>query len=97
VPPMLEPKDRPALSREALLALVAELQRQLAELRASNEALRVEIDQLKHDGKRQAAPFSRGTRVPAPSLLDANLALGPSATVKPHPLRRSPSRRWTCR
>jgi transposase len=63
---MLEPKDRPALSREALLALVAELQRQLAELRASNEALRVEIDQLKHDGKRQAAPFSRGTRVPDP-------------------------------
>ena len=63
---MLEPKDLPALSHEELLALVAELQRQLAELRASNEALRAEIDQLKHDGKRQAAPFSRGTRVPDP-------------------------------
>ena len=63
---MIEPKDLPALSREELLALVVELQRQIAELRASNEALRAEIEQLKGGGKRQAAPFSRGTRVTDP-------------------------------
>jgi transposase len=63
---MMEPKDLPTLDREELLALVAELQRQIAELRASNEALRAEIDQLKRGGKRQAAPFSKGTRVAEP-------------------------------
>jgi transposase len=47
------------LSREELLALVAELQRPIA-------ALRAEIDQLKRAGKRQAAPFSQGTRVAEP-------------------------------
>ena len=63
---MSEPKDLPALSREELLALVVERQRQIAEWRASNEALRAEIEQLKGGGKRQAAPFSRGTRVTDP-------------------------------
>jgi transposase len=63
---MIEPRDLPALSREELLALVGELQRQITELRASHEALRVEIDQLKRGGKRQAAPFSKGTRVADP-------------------------------
>ena len=41
------------LSREELIALVLELQRQIAELRA-------EIDQLKRSGHRHAAPFSKG-------------------------------------
>jgi transposase len=63
---MSEPRDLPALSREELLALVVELQRQLRELRASHEALRAEIDQLTRGGKRQAAPFSKGTRVADP-------------------------------
>ena len=63
---MIEPKELPALSRKELLALVVELQRQIAELRASNEALRAEIEQFKGGGKRQAAPFSRGTRVTDP-------------------------------
>ena len=40
MPPMSEPKDLPALSREELLALVVELQSQIAEVRASDEALR---------------------------------------------------------
>lgn len=56
---MSEPRDLPALSREELLALVVELQRQITELRA-------EIDQLTRGGKRQAAPFSKGTRESAP-------------------------------
>jgi transposase len=63
---MIEPKDLPVLSREELLALVVELQCQIAEWRASHEALRAEIDQLTRGGTRQAAPFSRGTRVTDP-------------------------------
>lgn len=59
MPAMIEPTYLATLSREELLALVAELQRQVAELRA-------EIDQLKRGGKRQAAPFSKGTRVAEP-------------------------------
>jgi transposase len=64
---MSEPTDLPALSREDLLALVAERPRQSAELTANNEVLRAELDQLTRSGKRQAAPFSKGTRVPAPT------------------------------
>jgi transposase len=52
---MLKPEHLPTLSREELLALVAELQRQIA-------ALRAELDELKRGGKRQAAPFSKGAR-----------------------------------
>ena len=70
---MIPPEPLASLSREELLALVTELQRQntalqrrVAELTASHEALRAEIDQLKRGGKRQAAPFSKGIREPAP-------------------------------
>jgi transposase len=63
VPPIMEPRDLLALSREELLALLGELQCQITEWRASHEALRTEIDQRKRRGKRQAAPFSKGTRV----------------------------------
>ena len=63
---MIEPEHLSTLSREDLLALVAELQRQIAELTASNEALRAEIDQFKRGGKRQVAPLSKGTRVAEP-------------------------------
>ena len=62
---MIAPERLTSLSREELLALVAELQRQMtalqrqvAELAASNETLRAEIEQLKRSGKRQAAPSS---------------------------------------
>jgi transposase len=67
---MIEPKDLPALSREELLALVVELQRQIAELRT-------EIDQLKRGGKRQAAPFSKGTRVAEPKPPGRKPGAGP--------------------
>jgi transposase len=63
---MIEREPLQALSREDLLAVVAERQRQIAELRASHEALRAEIDQLKRGGKRQAAPFAKDTRATAP-------------------------------
>jgi cell division protein FtsB len=54
---MNEPKNVPTLSREERLALVVELQRQIAELRASHEALRAEIEQLKGGGKRRPPRF----------------------------------------
>ena len=55
-----------SLSREDLLALVATLQRQIAELTARHEALHAEIERLRRGAKRQAAPFSKGTRVANP-------------------------------
>ena len=63
---MNAPKNVPTLSREERLALVVELQRQIAEWRASHEAWRAESEPLQGGGKRQAAPCSRGTRVLAP-------------------------------
>ena len=79
---MIEPKDLPALSREELLALVVELQRQIAELRT-------EIDQLKRVGSARRLPFRRARVWPSPSLLGASRELAPSATVRPHHPRRS--------
>ena len=67
---MLEPKDLPALSREELLALVVEWPRQITEWRA-------EIDQLKRGGKRQAAPFSKGTRIAEPKPPGRTPGAGP--------------------
>ena len=63
---MIPPENLPSLSRDELLALVAVLQRQVAALTAANEALRADIARLTRDGKRQAAPFSKGTRVAQP-------------------------------
>jgi transposase len=62
-------EDISTLSREDLLVLVAELQRQVlalqdqvAQLAASNQGLLAENEQLKRNAKRQATPFSKGTR-----------------------------------
>jgi hypothetical protein len=74
---MTEPDHLLAWSREDLLALVAALQRQIAELTASNEALRAEIEQLRRQGKRQAAPFSKGTRVAKPKRPGRKPGTGP--------------------
>ena len=70
---MSSPEDIAPLNREELLALVAELQRQVtvlqqqvAQLTASNQELSAEVDQLTRQSKRQAAPFSKGTRVSKP-------------------------------
>ena len=67
------PEDTTSLSQEELLALVAqlqqqvsELQRQVAQLAASNETLQAENAELKRGAKRQATPFSKGTRVSQP-------------------------------
>src|ERR687891_88582 len=70
---MTTPEDMASLSREELLALVAELQRQVAvlqkqvtELSTRNQALAAENDQLKRSAKGQATPFAKGTRVSKP-------------------------------
>lgn len=73
-----------SLNPEALLALVVELQRQNAELQrqvaaltAGHEALRSELEQLKRGGKRQAAPFSKGTHKPTPKCPGRKPGSGP--------------------
>src|SRR5262249_22164448 len=63
---MITPKDLASFSREDLLALVAEQQRQIAELTATIKALQAEIARLTRNAKGQAAPFSNGTRVVEP-------------------------------
>lgn len=63
---MTLPENLTVLNRDDLLALVAALQRQIAELTARNEALQAEIEPLRRGAKRQAAPFSQGTRVTPP-------------------------------
>jgi Tfp pilus assembly protein FimV len=70
---MTLPEDTTSLNWEKLLALVAqlqhqvrELQHQVAQLAASNAALQAENAELKRGAKRQAAPFSKGTRVSQP-------------------------------
>ena len=63
---MTPPENLTSLNRDELLALLVELQRQIAELTARNAALQAEIDQLRRGAKRQTAPFSKGTRVANP-------------------------------
>jgi transposase len=66
-------KDIASLSREELLVLVAEQQQQiiqlhgqLAEAMTTIKTLQVEMDRLKREQKRSAAPFSKSTRVRQP-------------------------------
>ncbi len=63
---MTSPTDLQSLSRDYLIALVVRQQSQIAELTATVETLRGEVERLTRDGKRQAAPFSKGTRVAHP-------------------------------
>ena len=70
---MTSPEDMASLSREELLALVAQLQRQVralqaqvAQLATDNQELRVAVERLTRQSKRQATPFSKGTRVSKP-------------------------------
>ncbi len=60
------PAPPAALSRDDLGKLVLAQQHQIAELTAKVEALQAEVERLQREGQRQAAPFSKGTRVAAP-------------------------------
>jgi transposase len=70
---MNSPEDIASLSWEELLALVAEQQQQITQLHsqlatatATIESLQVEVERLTREKKRQAAPFSKGTRESKP-------------------------------
>lgn len=67
------PKDLASLSRDELLGLIraqqqhlAEQEQQIVQLTATVEVLQAEVERLKPEGQRQAAPFSKGTRVATP-------------------------------
>jgi uncharacterized small protein (DUF1192 family) len=55
------PRDITSLSREELLVLVAQLERQVAHLSANLEALQAENAQRQRSNKRQTAPFPKAT------------------------------------
>jgi hypothetical protein len=81
---MNAPEHLTLLSRDALLALVAEQQRhmaeqqrQLTELTARLEALQAEVERLTRGTKRQAAPFSKGSRVAEPKPSGRKPGAGP--------------------
>jgi transposase len=63
---MSPPEGLESLSRDELLVLVLQLQRKLTELEGSVQDLRAEVDRLNRENKRQAAPFSKGTRIRQP-------------------------------
>jgi transposase len=74
---MATPADLQSLSRDALIALVVQLQRRNDELTAAVETLRAEVERLTRDGHRQAAPFSKGTRVTHPKKPGRKPGRGP--------------------
>ena len=92
---MTLPEHLTPLSRDELLALVVNQQRQIVELTARIAALQAEIERLTRSAKRQAAPFSKGTVCPRRSALGASPALGSFATVSPRGPSSSPNRLWT--
>ena len=55
--------DLDSLSRDDLIRLILELQRQIDDLRKQNEELR-------RKDKRSAAPFSKGERLAVPAAVD---------------------------
>src|ERR687891_1348765 len=86
LPAMRPPEDIDSLSREELLALVLQLQRKLIELESSVEDLRGEVDRLTREQKRQAAPFSKGSRVTHPKRPGRKPGSGTfSFRLAPHP------------
>jgi transposase len=74
---MPEPENLARLSRAELVQVMAEQQGQLAELRARVAALQEEVERLKREGQRQAAPFSKGTRVATPKKPGRKPGQGP--------------------
>jgi hypothetical protein len=77
------PENLASLGREALLALVVEQQHQLAALMARVDALPAEIERLRRSTKRQAAPFSKGTRVANPKRPGRKPGAGPFCYREP--------------
>lgn len=65
------------LSREELVQVILEQQRQIAELQARLAAVQAELEQLKRAGKRQAAPFAKGKRKAQPKRPGRKRGQGP--------------------
>jgi transposase len=83
---MTTPEDIGSLDREELLDLVERLQRQLNDLQARNQGLQAEVERLTRQSKRQAAPFSRGTRSQQPKRPGRKPGKGTFSFRKaPHP------------
>jgi hypothetical protein len=80
---MTSPEDMASLSREGLLALVAQLA-------TDNQELRVEVERLTRQSKRQATPFSKRALHQAPHAPRPQAQ--PGYFLVPLPLRKSPSR-----
>jgi transposase len=82
---MSSPEDIASLSQEELLALVVQLQRKVQELEASVQGLQTEVERLTREKKRQAAPFSKGSRVTHPKRPGRKPGLGAfSFRLAPH-------------
>ena len=84
---MFSTKSLSSLNRDELVALVVQLREQVAQLTVVIEGLRKEITELKRAGKRQAAPFSKGTRKaksqpPRPQARDGTLQLPKAAVAR---------------
>jgi transposase len=83
---MSSPEDIASLSQEELLALVVQLQRKVQELEASVQGLQTEVERLTREKKRQAAPFSKGSRVTHPKRPGRKPGSGTfSFRLAPHP------------
>jgi transposase len=83
---MSSPEDIASLSQEELLALVVQLQRKVQELEASVQGLQREVEWLTREKRRQAAPFSKGSRVTHPKRSGRKPGLGTfSFRLAPHP------------
>src|ERR671914_559884 len=83
---MSTPEDISSLNREELLALVAQLQGQIADLTATIEGLQAANAELQRSNKRQAAPFSKGSPVAQPKRPGRKPGSGTfSFRLAPHP------------
>src|SRR2546422_10906987 len=74
---MTPPEHLTSWSRDALLALVAVLQHQVAALTAANEAWRADMARRTREAQRPAAPFAKGTRVATPQRPGRQPGAGP--------------------
>src|SRR5512144_288757 len=70
---------------EALLDLTRRQARQIDELRAEVERLKTELEQSRRAGKRQAAPFSKGTPKAHPKRPGREPGHSPSHRPAPPP------------
>ena len=92
------PEDIASLSREELLALVAELQRQVTLLQqqvsglaASNQELRGEVDRLTRQGSAKPHPSPRGPAPSSPGVPAASLERAGSLSARLHIPKKSPN------